>query len=292
MRSWPLVLLLLCSPAHAADDPEFENPQRVTIVGYSGDAMEPFITRDGSILIFNNSNANPAETDLHWAERVDDFTFMYRGKINGANSPTLDGVGSVDRDGNLLFVTLRSYASDFMTIYRARFERGTATDVSPVDGVSLRVPGQLNFDAEISADGNTLYFVDGLFTGGAVPATADLAIAERGADGTFHRADAALLSAVNSSALEYAPSTSEDERELFFTRLEGLTASIWRSTRPDKNSRWSAPTRLSVFTGFVEAPTVAPGGNALYYHALRDGRYVIERVTRRVNQKRRAVRRG
>ncbi len=86
-----LILLLA-----AADDPEFGAPQPVTITGYSGDAMEPFITRDGSILIFNNLNDPPSETDLHWAERIDDLTFAYRGKLQGANSPALDAVATVD----------------------------------------------------------------------------------------------------------------------------------------------------------------------------------------------------
>jgi len=80
------------------------------------------------------------------------------------NSPTLDGVGPVDSAGNMYFVTTRSYALDLMTIYHGRFNRGVVTDVAPVKGVSLGVPFQVNFDVEISADGTTLYFADGLFT--------------------------------------------------------------------------------------------------------------------------------
>ena len=34
----------------------FGNPQRVTIQGYNDHAMEPFITRDGRYLFFNNLN--------------------------------------------------------------------------------------------------------------------------------------------------------------------------------------------------------------------------------------------
>src|SRR5688572_21853697 len=107
-----LAVLLLCAcgsnPAPATD-PEFATPQRVTIRGHSDHAMEPFLTRDGRLLFFNNSNDPPSETDLHYAERVDDVTFEYRGKLTGANSATLDGVPSVDAAGNLYFVSLRSY---------------------------------------------------------------------------------------------------------------------------------------------------------------------------------------
>lgn len=273
----------------ALDDPEFANPKRVTITGYSDHAMEPFITRDGSILLFNNSNDPGTATDLHWAERLDDLTFVYRGKIEGANSPiALDGVATVDASGNLFFVTTRSYGENLTTIYRARFSRGVATDVAPVPGLSRGVLGQVNFDVEVSADGSTLYFADGLFTGGQVPLTADLAVAALGSDGAFHRLAEDLLAKVNTSALEYAACISENQLELFFTRLTGTQTAIYRSTRHDLSSPWGEPRRLSAFTGFVEAPTIAPGGKALYYHALRDGRMVIERVTRE-SRRRRAV---
>src|SRR5207245_3652655 len=113
----------------------------------------------------------------------------------------------------------RSYEQTLMTIYRGKFDRGVVRDVAPVSGLSRGVPGQVNFDVEVSADGTTLYFVDGLFTGGAVPSTADLAIAVRGDDGQFHRVDNGELAAINTSALEYAACISEDQLELFFTRI-------------------------------------------------------------------------
>jgi hypothetical protein len=258
----------------------------VTISGYTGDAMEPFLTRDGSILLFNNRNDPPEGTDLHWAERVDDLNFVYRGKLQGANSPALDAVPTVDANGNIYFVTTRSYALNLMTIYHGHFDRGVVTDVAPVSGISRLVPGQVNFDVEVSADGNTLYFVDGLFTGGSVPAAADLAIAQRGSDGQFHRVEG-LLGAVNTSALEYAACISANQLELFFTRIvDGLPA-IFHSMRPDVQSAWGTPRRLAAIGGFVEAPTITPGGDAIYYHALRDGKFVIERVSRQI--RRRAV---
>ncbi len=289
-----LVLLIACNarlPAVASDDPGFGSPAQLTILGYSGDAMEPFLTREGSILIFNNSNEVPTETDLHWAERVDDVTFVYRGKIQGINSPALDAVASVDRDGNIYFVTTRSYDQTLTTIYRGRFERGVVTDVAPVSGISRGIPGQVNFDVEVSLDGSELYFVDGTFNGGPVPTAADLAIARRGPDGTFHRIASDVLASVNTDALEYAACLSEDELELFFTRIVDGQPAIYRCTRPDRSAAWGTPRRLSAITGFAEAPTIAPGGRILYYHARRNGRFVIERVLRQVPPlpKRRAV---
>jgi hypothetical protein len=278
-----LILFLLLA---LADDREFGPPQRVTISGYSGDAMEPFLTRDGSILLFNNRNDPPEETDLHWAERVDDLNFIYRGKVQGANSSALDAVPTVDASGNIYFVTTRSYVQNLMTIYRGHFDHGIVTDIAPVPGISRLTPGKLNFDVEVSADGNTLYFVDGLFTGGSVPAAADLAIATRDSDGQFHRADR-LLDAINTPALEYAVGISESQLELFFTRIVDGQPGIFRSTRADLQSPWGSPRRVAGINGFVEAPTIAPGGDAIYYHALRDGKFVIERVSR--HARRRAV---
>ena len=45
-------------PATAADDSNaaFDTPRIVTIQGYGDDAMEPFLSRDGKLLFFNNLN--------------------------------------------------------------------------------------------------------------------------------------------------------------------------------------------------------------------------------------------
>src|SRR5262245_44050031 len=149
------------APAAAAEDAQFENPLPVTIRGYAGEAMEPFLTRDGAVLIFNNSNTPAEETDLHWAERIDDLTFQYRGKLTGANSPALDAVATVDSNGEIFFVTTRSYESTLATIYRGHLKDGAVSDVAPVSGISRGVRGQIQFDVEVSANGRTLIFADG-----------------------------------------------------------------------------------------------------------------------------------
>src|SRR5271165_5762887 len=59
----------------------FGAPQRVTIRGYDGHSMEPFLTRDGRYLMFNNLNDPKENTNLHYAERKDDLTFEYKGEI-------------------------------------------------------------------------------------------------------------------------------------------------------------------------------------------------------------------
>ena len=164
-----------CHAQHSTPPPQyavFQHPERVTIANYSADAMEPFLTHDGRYLLFNNRNDPSVNTNLHYAERIDDLHFAYRGEIQGVNTDALEGVPSLSCDGMLYFVSTRSYGNTFSTIYRAHFAKGVATNVELVPGISRRTPGWVNFDSEISADGETLYSVDSQFKNG-MPATAD-----------------------------------------------------------------------------------------------------------------------
>ena len=90
----------------------FTNLQAVTITGNGQDAMEPFLTRDGKVLVFNNSNAPTVDTNLFWATKVDDLTFQLQGEIGGVNGPALDAVASMDLGNNFYFVSTRSYDTD------------------------------------------------------------------------------------------------------------------------------------------------------------------------------------
>jgi hypothetical protein len=260
---------------------DFADPQRVTILGYSDHAMEPFIARDGRYLFFNNSNDPAVNTNLHWAERIDDLTFQYRGEIGGVNTPALEGVPSMDRNNVFYFVSTRDYNQTLSTIYRGTFANGVISGIELVSGLSALTPGMVNFDAEISPDGNTLYFVDSQFSGG-VPVTADIVIAERSGTG-FSRLgnSAAILQQVNTpSLLEYAPSISASGLELFFTRLEGSDAAIYTATRTDTSSPFGAPRKIQAITGFAEGPTLSPDEKSLYYHKRESNLFVIYRVTR------------
>src|SRR5882762_4659758 len=108
---------------------DFSKPERVMIRGYDGEAMEPFVSRDGKYLFFNNSNDPKVNTDLHWAKRVDDATFQYKGKIGGVNTDALEGVASMDRTNRFYFVSTRSYNQTASTLYRGTFKEGNVTDI-------------------------------------------------------------------------------------------------------------------------------------------------------------------
>jgi Tol biopolymer transport system component len=258
---------------------ELTNPRRVTLRGYSDHAMEPALSRDGQYLFFNNSNDPTVDTNLHWAERIDDLTFQYKGELGGINTPALDGVPSMDRNGVLYFVSTRSYAQTSSTLYRGTFSNGTVSGIELVPGVSAQAPGRVNFDAEISPDGNTLYFVDSQF-GATGPLTADILVAERSGTSFVRASNTAIMQQINTSALEYAPAISSSGLELFFTRVEGGAPVIYAAWRSSTSAPFGTPKRIEAITGFAEAPSLSADEKSLYYHKKEDGLFVLYSVSR------------
>ncbi len=266
----------------------YANPRPVTILGYSGDAMEPFISRDGAYLFFNNSNDPSVDTNLFWARRIDDLTFDYLGEVAGINSTALDAVASMDGDGVFYFVSTRDYARTFSLIFHGPFSDGVVAAVEPVAGIAKGRPPYANFDAEISADGTTLYYVHGrIVPGRGLPEAADILAARRmGLGFAPDLAAAAIMREVNSGALEYAPATSADGLTLFFTRLRHLAGlvpihvGIYVTTRDRVGAPFGRPALIRAADGFVEAPTVAPDGS-LYYHKKDSGTFVIYRLAQK-----------
>ena len=285
-----LLFVAACGPRSpgpvATDAPEergFGELRCLTIAGYSGDAMEPFITRDGQYLLFNSSNAPDAQTDLY-AARLDSAGASARlvGPLTDVNSPALDGVPTVSAAGVLYFVSLRSYASTTATIHAAQFADGTARDPVLVLGLP-KEPGTVHFDVEVSADGRTLVYSRGAFRGRPVPERADLEVAiGEGSRFTHSQSASAVLALVNTpDALEYAAALSADGRELFFTRLKAGQAAIYRATRdaPD-TAVFGRPARVAAIEGFAEAPALSPTGQFLYFHRSTPDGFRICRVRR------------
>lgn len=257
-------------------------PQRVTVTGYADHLMEPFVSRDGARLFFNNRNDPPDATDLHVASRIDDLTFQYAGPLASANSARLDAVPSLDTSGRFVFVSLRTYDTSLVSVFRGDLAGPTVTAINPVAGIARGVPGFVNFDAEVSANGDRLYYVDGHFAGSPVPDAADILVADRAGNDFLPAANAAaLFASVNTSDLEYAPALSADELELFFTRIAGSgTPKLFRARRGSVTAAFGAPEEISAATGFVEAATITPDARAIYYHALEGGTFVLMRLAR------------
>lgn len=275
------------SPMVLPADGTFGAPHRVEVRGYSGNLMEPFISRDGGRLFFNNLNSAPENTNLHWATKVNDSTFQYQGEMTGVNTPDLEAVPTLDATNNFYFVSTRSYARSLSTIYQATVAGGTATNVRLVDGISRLEPGWVNFDVEVSADGQQLYFVDGKLDATGIPQSADLVLAGKTPTGFARLPDsAALLRNVNTSALEYAASIASDGLSLYFTRVQvPLTAismpEILVATRHTPTDAFGQPKRITSITGFAEAPTIAPDGKRLYFHRRENNVFTLFMVSRK-----------
>jgi Tol biopolymer transport system component len=262
----------------------FADQREVTILGYSGSAMEPFISENGSYLLFNTSNVAPSIPALEFASRVDADTFQYQGEITGANqSGYLSGTPSMDANGNLYFVSTRSYAQTLSTIYSGQLASGTLADVQLVTGISGGTLGTIDFDVEVSPDGSTLYVSVGHFDGGP-PTSASLTIFDKVGNGFVPDPHSArILRAVNKAGrLTYAASISTNGLELFFTRANpaGGDPAIYRAVRTKVGRPFGHVQRVEAATGFVEAPAISADGTTLYFHKLVGSTFQIWTVTR------------
>jgi hypothetical protein len=251
---------------------EFRQPVKVEMIGYTGNIMEPFLSRDGNTLFFNNLNAAPENTNLHWATKINDSTFQYNGEISGVNTSDLEGVPSLDNAGNLYFVSTRDYSSTLSTIYQCNFSNGAVTNIQLVSGISRLQAGIVNFDVEVSADGQTIYFVDGQFDQSGNLLASDFVIAKKnGASFQCASNSNEIFKNINTNALEYAACISVNQLELYFTRVAlpftaTSTPEIFVSTRSTISQSFSRPSKIQSITGFAEAVTIAPDQMTLYYH--------------------------
>ena len=268
-------------------DNSFAQPVSVAVKGYTGNIMEPFVSRDGNLLLFNNLNSAPENTNLHWATRVNDSSFQYQGELTGVNSTDLEGVPTMDSAGLFYFVSNRNYSQTLSTLYQADFNSGHLSNVRLLQGVSKLEPGWVNFDVEVSADGANLYFVDAKFNASGQPASADLVLAQQTGAG-FKRVPAndSTLQNINTDALEYAASISADGLTLYFTRVvlplhENSSPEIFFSTRLSDKLPFGLPSKIICITGFAEAPAIAPGGKILYYHKKENNRFVLYMVRKK-----------
>lgn len=290
--SLSLLISLVASCGNDSSPPNdytaFNNPELVSLSGYSGDAMEPFISRDGNYLFFNDSLSNK---DLYYASRgADDKTYQTPVPILDINSPAVDGVPTMDDTNIFYFVSLYNYngSTQLNTLYKGTWNITTKTveGRAPLNGLTLEWP-LLYFDIEVSPDNSTLYLSVGAFSVGVdIPIAADILIAVgSGGNFTLHPTSTTIMANVNTTdKLEYAPAISRNGLELFFTRLDPVTgeARIYRTVRPNTSSAFGSPQLVSNITGFVEGPAFSPDEKALYYHRHDpvSGKFEIYRVTR------------
>ena len=276
--------------APAATYEGFSSPEQVSLAGYEGSAMEPEISPDGRYLLFNTSNVAPNIPQLELATRTGADAFEFDGPLPGEGVNEvgqLSGTPSLDREGDLYFVSPRFYAETLSTAFAGRFLAGSVSGVHPLEGISGETPGIVDFDVSVSPDGASIFASVGDYRTGSLSA-AHIALYERsGAAFVPDPASAHLLHAVNRvGALDYAAAVSSDGLELFFTRAipakkgaKGQPA-IYRAARSRTTKPFGHIQRVGAITGFAEAPSLSDDGGTLYYHALIAGAFRIMSVTR------------
>jgi len=276
--STALLIWMSCS---SPDPVIFGTTTNVTITGYNGNIMEPFITRNGDYLLFNNLNAAPENTNLHYALRISDTEFQYQGEFSALSTSYIEGTPSLDINGNLYFISTRSYSTTMSTIYRSVFG-SINSNPELVSSIFSSQPGVIAFDVEVSSSGAHLYFSEGTFDPSGNPLTADLIIAEKTTGSTFARLSNSvdILRNINTNQLEYAAGISNDELELFFTRVSTPINSstiprIFMASRKSITEAFGMPIEIKSITGFVEAPSPSTDGKLLYFHRRDGDRYQV-----------------
>jgi len=267
------------------------NEERVTILGYSADAMEVGISQDGRYLLFNDRNK--PNKDMHWAERIDDTTYQYKGKVRNTVTPTVDGTPSFDAAGNIYYTSLRSYPKDSRTIYKAIFKDGVAISPAPVEGdiyINDRTKhGKelwVSLDPDISDDGALLFFSEGCFRPGVgFPYPFKVRGAQE-VDGQYLKIDDRILANINTNNMEYAPAITSNGLELFFSRIGKVKGrpkmiGIFVAQRKSLQEPFSRPEKIKAITGDVEAPVLSGDEKHLYYHRMDGDRFRVYRVTRK-----------
>jgi hypothetical protein len=278
------IVLLITSCSEDNEKPyskyiSFGQAQKVDIIDYDDHIMEPFLSKNGMILFFNNLNHPSVNTNLHFATKINDSVFQYNGELKGVNTEFLEGVPTMTNSNILYFISTRSYDQTLSTIYNCNFNDDSVSNIQLVSGISKNIDGWINFDIEVSKEGNSLYFADGLYDANGGPYESNLVFAEK-INNTFQRTDNLILENINTEALEYGACISSNMLELYFTRVELPLSElsvpqIYVATRNTITESFGIPYKIESISGFVEAPTISSDDQIIYYHKKENEKYVL-----------------
>jgi hypothetical protein len=273
----------------------FGAPEEVVIQGYHDDCMEPFISRDGKYIFFNNSKAADVKTHIHFAKRIDRTHFKYIGELAGAQSKAKDMAPTMDIANHMYFTSWRSFYTDQNSLYVGSFAREKLQAVTPAlpRYVFDELPGSLCIDCDITPDGKSLVVSHAIFGGSLdFPGRSDLRWCDKvSGRWVLDPRSEEVLAHVNSEALEYAPSITNDRLELYFTRAGAVRTGkgfdthtmIMVATRRNTTETFAEPERLINLTGFIEAPTLSLDGKEMFFHKKKGNRFILCRAVRNPN---------
>ncbi len=272
-------------------DSEFTNERKVTIIGYTSDAMEPYISKDERYLFFNN-HQGPNSKDIFYAEKVNDTTFIFKGEVQNVNSAYVDGNPTMDTQNNFYFISTRDLASGNKTIFSGIFNNGTVTNLHKVNGtINVPTPYWINMGVEISKDGNILFTSNAKFNiGDNFPNKGNIRFAIK-SNNEFNipNNEADILVNINTDeAIEYAGELSADGLELFYSQVTLADPPIFKlyyAKREQVNLKFGKPILITEpfknnLSAFVEGPSLSNDGKRLYYHKLENNIFSIFMLSR------------
>lgn len=283
-----LLLLQFVYAVFSQTTPIYLNENKVTIVGYTLDAMEPQISADGNALFFNSLN-DGITTSLYYAAKINDSTFNFLGAVPVVNqtvTPRLDAVACLDSASNFFWVSTRGWPTNIENVHRIKFLTSGYTNFGRLHGdFYINNPGFLIMDACINFQGNTLIYCNAYFNncnGNAIPCSCSMGIASKLNDSTFNKIanTSAIMANVNDTVnyIVYAPNITKDGLELYYTRLlkGGTQTEIMVATRTGTNLPFSNPTLLIGSPNlYPEAATISSDKSKLYYHKKVGGIYKL-----------------
>ncbi len=261
---------------------EFANEQKVKIIGYSSDAMEPFISKDGKYLFFNNLKG-PNKKDIYYAKKINDTTFAFKGEVEGVNSTAIDANPTMDKNNNFYFISTRNLSKSCKTIYCGTFNNGKVTKLHQVYGsINIATPSWINMGVEVSKNGNTLYVSSAKFVlGKSYPEKGNIRFAVKTGDKfNVPYNESNILENINTKkSIEYAGELSSNGLELFYSQVTLSNPPVYKlyyAKRDTINGKFKKP--IPIMEPFknnpyaiVEAPTLSNDGKKLYYHKF-DGK--------------------
>ncbi|MEQ1723097.1 MAG: hypothetical protein ABL930_07960 [Pseudobdellovibrio sp.] len=294
-----------------SENNEWQNETSIEIIGYDDSAMEPRISADQNLLLFNNKAINGDDMDVHYAVRENPIKnpnrYTYKGILKGADSNKLDGTPGLDKFGNFYFVSLRDYGKNYQSIYSAQLTETAKNqfelkNIQPADDYVTRAHKlMIDMDGEVSWDGSTMISSRADFVNQTeAPRTSYLALFNVSfSDGVSKRVampnkeSSFILANVNLPECRvYAGSLSENKLELFYTILTtspNVKPDDFRivvAKRKSTNESFGRGQIISAIKGnIIEGPSVSldDGGNSLYYHKLdsTEKRFKIYKVMRK-----------
>lgn len=286
--------------SHFGNNTEWSAPVEVTINGYSQNAMEPKPSFDQVVLFWNDKPATDNQMNIHYAIKDGSGVYQYKGTLTGTvDASFLDGVPSVDLNGQFYFVSTRSYSTDFHTIFGglAQVIAGPALQINSVAAadavVSAGVNGTLDMDADVTWDGLQMVVSRATFSGHPYPETSRLKYFDVSSRLLSARSDTdTVFQNVNfSDCRTYAGSISRDKLEIFFTVLPGggsASADDFRiavAKRTSVSEAFSNPQLIQGLSGqFTEgpSPTYDDLSKTLFFHRWDGsaGKFKIYKVSR------------